>query len=151
MIKIRLLCILFIISSCTYSTYAINPIDGNTARISSYGGEYEGQSAYANACFMIGAADYTVRQGAKYFVILTQDTTVDSSSYTSPSVQIGTYKNGTPMMSYPSTYTSNNYSKDGVVRVFNEKPKSEYVLSYEAYTVLRNYHPQDLSRCRTGQ
>ena len=149
MIIIRLLCILFMISSCTYSTYAIRPIDDNTAMISSYGGEYEGKSAYANACFMIGAADYTVSQGAKYFVILTQETTVDSSSYTS-SVQIGTNKNGTPIMSYPSISTSNNYSKDGVVRAFNEKP-SEYVLSYEAYRVLRNYHPQDLSACRTGK
>ncbi len=146
---IKLLCILFMISSCTYSTYAIRPIDDNTAMISSYGDEYEGASAYANACFMIGAADYTVSQGAKYFVILTKETTVDSSSYTS-SFQIGTYKNGAPMMSYPDTSTSNNYSKDGVVRVFTEKP-SEYVISYEAYRVLRNYHPDDLSACRTGK
>jgi len=137
------------ITSCVSSTYGISYIDKNTARINSYGGEYEGQD-YANACFMIGAADFTLNQGANYFVVLTQDTKVDSNSYTSPSEQIGTTKKGLPIMYGGSTTITNTYSKSGVVRVFEKKPESEYVLPYNARYILSNYDSTYLCSCRTG-
>jgi len=136
------------LSSCSYSTYGIRTIDANTATISSFGGEYTGGQNYAKACFMIGAADYTKMKGAKYFVILSQDMSVDTS-VSSSSTPIGTYSNGMPMVVTSSTSMSDFY-KEGVVRVFNDKPESDYVLSYEAEQVLRRYHPNDKSKCRTG-
>jgi len=137
---------LIVISSCTFidAKYSHSRVDYRTFRLKATANNDAG-SSYANACFEIGAADIALARGKDYFIILDQSLTNDPTIYTN-STPIP-LKNGDTIVSTSSSVT-NYWTKIGNIRVFDERPDTDYVSSYYAKTIISKWSTEVKTMCR---
>ena len=117
-------------------------IGSDAFRVNASAGHDAGRN-YADACFDIGAAQATIRNGHVYFIIL------DQSMQNSPETNVSTMggysfnaKGSGKLINVPATSSSstkNYWTKTGTIKTFYTKPSSKYVLAFSARQTLGKY------------
>ena len=139
--------LIIILSSCVdmRAFYQYQYLDNNTIQVNSYA-NHDAGSGYAEACYEIGAADITLNAGKKYFIFL--DQTLMNDPYSLSTTTAYNVPNVSVPLATTTTTTINTWTKNGKIRIFDEKPNADYVIVHTASDILGKWHQDVISKCR---